>query len=155
MATSHQRTQHRADPSGASVISVNTSSPAVGVVVPNPVTHDDSARRRAEDLDAEAAYYRHRAIQEEQALGPGHYVNLLRDMATDQAAMAQRIRTGKRSDTRSASGDPATRRLRQPASPLPLIAPHRDLAEQTELGPRRTVRTHINLTPHRQTGTTS
>ena len=119
MATSHQRTQHRADPSGASVISVNTSSPAVGVVVPNPVTHDDSARRRAEDLDAEAAYYRHRAIQEEQALGPGHYVNLLRDMATDQAAMAQRIRTGKRSDTRSASGDPARRRLRQLASPFP------------------------------------
>jgi hypothetical protein len=96
MAISHQRTQHRADPSGASVISVNTSFPAVGVVVPNTLTHDDSACRRAEDLDAEAAYYRHRAIQEEQALGPGYYVDLLRDMAADRAAMAQRIRTVKR-----------------------------------------------------------
>jgi hypothetical protein len=110
MATSHQRTQHRADPSGASVISVTTSFPAVGVVVPNPLTHDDSARRRAESLDAEAAYYRRRAIQEEQALGPGHYVELLRDMAADRAAMAQRIRTGKSSDTISTSGDPARRR---------------------------------------------
>lgn len=119
MATSHQRTQRRADPSGASVINVNSSCSAVGVVVPHTLTHDDSARRRAEDLDAEAAYYRHRAIQEEQALGPGHYVNLLRDMATDQAAMAQRIRTGKRSDTTSAPGEAARRRLRQPASPFP------------------------------------
>jgi hypothetical protein len=91
MATNHQRTQHRADPSGASVISVNTSFPAVGVVVPNTLTHDDATCRRAESLDTEAAYYHHRAIQEEQALGPGHYVNLLRDMATDQAAMAQQI----------------------------------------------------------------
>jgi hypothetical protein len=122
MATSHQRTQHRADPSGASVISVNTSSPAVGVVVPNPVTHDDPARRRAEDLDAEAAYYRRRAIQEEQALGPGHYVDLLRDMAADRAAMAQRIRTGKSSDTMSASGDPARRCLRRSGETTPWAA---------------------------------
>jgi hypothetical protein len=54
----------------------------------------DSATART-SLDAEAAYYRRRAIQEQQALGPGCYVDLLRDMATDLAAMAQRIRTGK------------------------------------------------------------
>jgi hypothetical protein len=34
----------------------------------------------------------HRVIQEEQALGSGYYVDLLREMATDRAAMAQRIR---------------------------------------------------------------
>lgn len=162
MAISHQRTQRRADPSGASVINVNSSCSAVGVVVPHTLTHDDSARRRAEDLDAEAAYYRHRAIQEEQALGPGHYVNLLRDMATDQAAMAQRIRTGKRSDTTSAPGEAARRRLRQPASPFPPITPHRDLAEQTELGPRPNDQragkggAHPHQRhPHRETGKTT
>jgi hypothetical protein len=162
MATSHQRTQRRADPSGASFISVNTSFPAVGVVVPNTLTHDDSARRRAADLDAEAAYYRHRAIQEEQALGPGYYVDLLRDMATDRAAMAQRIRTVKRSDTTSAPGEAARRRRRQPTSPLHLIAPHRDLAEQTELGPRPNDQrageggAHPHQRhPHRETGKTT
>ena len=50
---------------------------------------------RADELDAEAAYYRRRAIQEQQAPGPGYYVDLLRTMATDRAAMAQRVRTGK------------------------------------------------------------
>jgi hypothetical protein len=62
------------------------------VGVRDTVINDDFARRRANNLDAEAAYYRHRAIQEEQALGPGYYVDLLREMATDRAAMAQRIR---------------------------------------------------------------
>lgn len=56
---------------------------------------NDFVRRRADDLEAEAAYYRNRAIQEEQALGPGYYVDLLRGMATDQAAVAHRMRTGK------------------------------------------------------------
>jgi hypothetical protein len=77
MASSHDRAQRRADSSVASPISVRAS-----------------ARRRADDLDAEAAYYRYRAIQEELALGPGYYVDLLRGIATNQAAMAQRIRTG-------------------------------------------------------------
>jgi hypothetical protein len=58
-------------------------------------TIDAPARHRADELDAEAAYYHRRAIQEQQALGPGHYVDLLRSMATDRSAMAQRIRTGK------------------------------------------------------------
>jgi hypothetical protein len=65
------------------------------VVVLDTVTNDDFARRRPDDLDAEAAYYRHRAVQEEQALGPGYYVDLLRGMATERAAVAQRMRTGK------------------------------------------------------------
>lgn len=61
-------------------------------MVRDTVIDDDFARRRADNLDVEAAYYRHRAIQEEQALGSGYYVDLLREMATDRAAMAQRIR---------------------------------------------------------------
>ncbi|MGH3600476.1 MAG: hypothetical protein ACRDQH_09390 [Pseudonocardiaceae bacterium] len=50
--------------------------------------------RRAHELDAEAAYYRHRAMQQEQARGPGYYVGLLRALATDRAAMAQRLGQG-------------------------------------------------------------
>jgi hypothetical protein len=95
MATTHERAQRRADPSGVSLLSVSASSSDEGVVVRNTVTNNDFARRRADDLDAEAAYYRHRAIQEEQALGPGYYVDLLRGMANDRAMMAQRIRTGR------------------------------------------------------------
>lgn len=85
--------QRRADPSDVSLVSISASPDTDGVVVLDTVINDDFARRRADDLDAEAAYYRHRAIQEEQALGPGYYVNLLRGMATDRAAIAQRIRT--------------------------------------------------------------
>ena len=66
---------------------------ADGVVAFDTVINDDFDRRRAAALDAAAAYYSHRAIQEEQALGPGYYVDLLQRMATDRAAMAQRIRT--------------------------------------------------------------
>ncbi|MGH3923199.1 MAG: hypothetical protein ACRDTT_10080 [Pseudonocardiaceae bacterium] len=70
-------------------------------MVLDTVTNDDAVRRRAEGLDAEAAYYRRRAIQEEQALGPGYYVDLLRGMANDRAALAQRIRTRKRAPQKS------------------------------------------------------
>jgi len=59
------------------------------------VTSDDSIRRRADELDAEAAYYRRRAIQEHQALGPGYYVDLLQTMAVDLARLAQRTRTNQ------------------------------------------------------------
>ena len=76
MTASQERAQRGSNPSGVSLVSVS----------------GDSVRCRADGLDAEAAYYRHRAIQEEQALGPGCYVDLLRDMATDRTAMAQRIR---------------------------------------------------------------
>ncbi|MGH3784301.1 MAG: hypothetical protein ACRDRO_27695 [Pseudonocardiaceae bacterium] len=89
MAPSHERAQR---------VSISASSGADGadsVVVLATVTNDDLARRRADDLDAEAVYYRHRAIQEEQALGPGYYVDLLRGVATERAALAQRIRTQK------------------------------------------------------------
>ncbi len=55
--------------------------------------NDDFVRCRADELDAEAAYYRKRAIQEEQILGPGYYVDLLQGMASDRAAMAQRLRS--------------------------------------------------------------
>jgi hypothetical protein len=70
-------------------------SGAEDVGVPATLTNDDVARRCADDLDAEAAYCRHRAVQEEQALGAGYYVDLLRGVATDRAVLAQRIRTGK------------------------------------------------------------
>jgi hypothetical protein len=101
MAASPERAERGVDPSGVSLVSINASFGAEGVVVPDTVTNDDVARRRADDLDAEAAYYRRRAIQEEQALGPGYYVDLLRGMATGRAALAQRIRTGKGSSQRS------------------------------------------------------
>jgi hypothetical protein len=89
--TRQKRPQPKDDPSGASVISCD----AAQQVVVTTITIDAPARHRADKLDAEAAYYRRRAIQEQQALGPGYYVDLLRAMATDRAAMAQRIRTGK------------------------------------------------------------
>lgn len=91
MATSSERTQRGADPSGVSLLS--GPSPEVDGGVLNTVTDDTFARSRAEALDAEAAHYARRAIQEQQALGPGYYVDLLRGMATDRAAMAQRLRT--------------------------------------------------------------
>lgn len=95
MTATQERAQRRADPSRVSATSISASSGAGGVVILDTVTNDDVARRRADDLDAEAAYYRRRAIQEEQALGPGYYVDLLRGMAANRAAVARRIRTGK------------------------------------------------------------
>jgi hypothetical protein len=93
------------DPSGVNLVSVGVSPGADGVAGRETVFQEDFIHRRADDLDAEAAYYRDRAIQEERALGPGYYVDLLRDMAADRAAMAQRIRTGT-----EAAEDPAGRR---------------------------------------------
>ena len=106
MATRHERAQREADPSGVSLVSFSVWPGADGVVV-DTVLHDDFADRfqahelkvlaqfrRADELDVDAAYYRHRATQQEQARGPGYYVGLLRALATDRAAMAQRLRTG-------------------------------------------------------------
>ena len=107
MASSHQRTQRRAEPRDVSLASIKASTDAEGVVVLDAVTNDDLIRRRADNLDAEAAYYRRRAIQEERALGPGHYVNLLRKMASHQAAMAQQLRTSKGAPRRSGSTTPS------------------------------------------------
>ncbi len=104
MAASQQHAQRGVDPSGVSLDNVGVSPGVDGVAVRDSVIQDDFARRRADNLDAEAAHYRHRAIQEERALGPGYYVDLLRGMAVDRAAMAQRIRTGN-----GAAGDPARR----------------------------------------------
>jgi hypothetical protein len=88
------------------------NSSAVQQIVSTTVTVDNSAGLRADALDTEAAYYRRRAIEEQQALGPGHYVDLLRAMATDLATMAHRIRTGKAA-TRPAPANPARQRLQQ------------------------------------------
>ncbi len=104
MTASQQHAQRGVNPSGVSLDNVGISPGVDGETVLDSVIQDDFARRRADNLDTEAAHYRHRAIQEEQALGPGYYVDLLRDMAADRAAMAQRIRTGNGS-----AGDPARR----------------------------------------------
>jgi hypothetical protein len=110
MATSHEHAQREADPSGISLASSSVSSGADGVAAPDTVINDDPAHRfqayeldyvkvlaqfrRADELDAEAAYYRHRAMQQEQTRGPSYFVGLLRALATDRAATAQRLRTG-------------------------------------------------------------
>ena len=94
-ASDQTPTQRKGDPGGGSLMSLDARCGAENGVVCSPVTVDDSFRLRADELDAEAAYYRRRAIQEQQALGPGYYVDLLRAMATDRATRAQRIRTGK------------------------------------------------------------
>jgi hypothetical protein len=93
MAASFERAQREAEPSGVSLVNLNASLDIDGGVVPDTVINDDFAHSRADELDAEAAYYDRRAMQEELALGPGYYVDLLRDMATDRAAMARRLRT--------------------------------------------------------------
>src|SRR5918998_5580958 len=93
MAANHDRAQQGVDARDVPPVGISPCSEADALVVLNTVTDDGFTHRRADDLDTEAAYYRHRAIQEEQALGPGYYVDLLRGMATDQAALAQRIRT--------------------------------------------------------------
>lgn len=108
MAANFGHAQRGSDPSGVSHVSFSASSGADGVVLDTAINDDFAHRfqayeldylrvlaqfRRAEELDAEAAYYRHRAVQEEQARDPGHYVSMLRALATDRAAMAQRLRT--------------------------------------------------------------
>jgi hypothetical protein len=116
------------DPSGVSLVSVGASPGADGVVARETITPEDFIRRRADDLDAEAGHYRHRAVQEERALGPGYYVDLLRDLAADRAARAQRIRIRS-----GAAGDPASRRV--PQSPSPVRSPR-----STDPRPHRHVR---------------
>jgi hypothetical protein len=106
------------NPSGVSLGNVGVSPGVDGVAVLDTVIQDDFAHRRADNLDAEASCYRHRAIQEERALGPGYYVDLLRGMAVDRAAMAQRIRTGT-----GAARDPASRRVPHSPSPVPVRNP--------------------------------
>lgn len=92
MATSPEYTQRGVDRSGVSLISIGALPEADGVVVLDTVIKDAFSGSRADQLEAEAAYYHHRAIQEKQALGPGYYVDLLWGMASDRAAMAQRLR---------------------------------------------------------------
>ena len=105
MVGNHKHAQRRADPRDVSL--ANASRVAEGVALLDAAANGDLIRRRADKLDAEAAYYRHRAIQEEQALGPGHYVDLLRKMASHQAAVAQQLRTSKGAHQRSGSTRPS------------------------------------------------
>src|ERR1700730_10704424 len=105
MATRHEHAQREADPSGVSLVSFSVWPGADGVVI-DTVLHDDFAHRfqaheldwlkvlgqfrRADELDAHASSSRHRAMRQQQARGPGYYVGLLRALASDRAAMAQR-----------------------------------------------------------------
>ncbi|MGH3780338.1 MAG: hypothetical protein ACRDRO_06830 [Pseudonocardiaceae bacterium] len=106
MAASHERTQREPDRSS---VSLNSFSAWPGMVLDRVVIDDFAYRfnaheldwmkvlaefRRADELDAEAAYYTHRALQEEQARRPGYFVGLLRALATDRAAVARQLRTG-------------------------------------------------------------
>jgi hypothetical protein len=119
MTASQRRAQRGVNPCGASLDNVGASHGVADVVVLDAVIEDDFARRRADNSDGEAGHYRHWAIQEERALGPGYYyVDLLRDMAADRAAMAQRIRTGNGN-----ARDPAIRRVAQPPSQSPVRNP--------------------------------
>jgi hypothetical protein len=115
MTARQQRAQRGVNPSGISLDNVGVSPGVDSVMVLDTVIQDDFARRRADELDAEVAYYRHRSIQEERVLGPGYYVDLLWGMAADRAAMAQRIRTGN-----GAARDPARRRVPQMPSQVPV-----------------------------------
>ncbi len=92
MTASQKPAQQETDPNGISPIDISALPRIDDAAVRNTGIDDDFARSRADSLHAEAEYYRHRAIQEERALGPGYYVDLLREMAHDRAAMAQRIR---------------------------------------------------------------
>lgn len=110
MTTRHERARREADPGDGSLVSFSAWPGADAVVILDTYVHDDFAHRfqareleyvkvaaefrRADELDAEAAYYAHRAMQQEQARGPSYYVGLLRALATDRAARAQRLRTG-------------------------------------------------------------
>ena len=93
MTASPEHPQRETDPSGAATVSISASSSADGVAVLDAVVNNDFVRSRADELDAEAAYYGRRAMQEQQALGPGYYVDLLRGMAAGRATMARRLRT--------------------------------------------------------------
>lgn len=92
MATSREQAQRGVTTRGTPPTGISASPGVDDVAVLDFDFDDDGTRYRAEDLDAQAAYYRHRAIQEERALGPGYYVDLLRGMAADRSAMAQQIR---------------------------------------------------------------
>lgn len=108
MASGPERAQRGADLSGVSLVSFNTWPGVDAVGVLNTVINDDFAHRfqaneldcikvlaqfrRADELDAEATYYGHRAMQEEQARGPGYFTGLLRALAIDRATMAQQLR---------------------------------------------------------------
>ena len=110
MTTHHEHSRGEADPSDGSLVSFSAWPGADGVRILDTSVHGDFAHRfqareleyikasaqfrGADELDAEAAYYAHRAIEQELARGPSYYVSLLRALATDRAAMAQRLRTG-------------------------------------------------------------
>lgn len=89
MTASQNRAQPGVDPSGVSPVSIRAWPGVDGVVGRDRGIDDGHPRRRADGLDAEAKYYRHRAVQEDRALGPGYYVDLLWGVASDRAAMAQ------------------------------------------------------------------
>jgi hypothetical protein len=67
-AIGQKPTQRKGHPGGGSMMSLDASCGTADNVGYTPVTVDDSLRLRADELDAEAAYYRRRVIQEQQTL---------------------------------------------------------------------------------------
>ena len=68
MTASQQRAPRGVNLSVVSLDNVGVSPGVDNVVVLDTVIQDDFGSRRTDNLDAEAAHYRHRAIQEERAL---------------------------------------------------------------------------------------
>jgi hypothetical protein len=62
MTASQQRAPRGVNLSVVSLDNVGVSPGIDDVVVGDTISQDDSAHRRADNLDAEAAHYRHRAI---------------------------------------------------------------------------------------------
>ncbi len=93
MTASQKRAQRGVNRGGVSLVGISVSPGVDGVVVGDTVVNDDFARRRADSLDAEAEYYRQRAVQEERALGSGYLRRPAPGHGYRRAAMAQRIRT--------------------------------------------------------------
>lgn len=65
---------------------------------------DPAVGAAAEQLEADARWYAWRAAQEEMAMGPGVYVDLLAGMAADRATRARALRA----DEGTACGGEAT-----------------------------------------------
>jgi hypothetical protein len=119
MTASQQRVQRGVNPSGVSLVNISASPGVEGVAARDTVITDDFARRRADNLDAEAAYYR--PPGHPTGAGPGPW--LLRRPGPGNGYRPGRDGPAdtdpERSNVMSVPGDPARRRRRQPPSQFP------------------------------------
>jgi hypothetical protein len=119
MTVSQKRVPRGVSPSGVSLVSISASPGVEGVVARDTVIIDDFVRRRADILDAEAAYYR--PPGHPTAAGPGPW--LLRRPAPGNGYRPGRDGPAdtypERSNVKSVPRDPARRCRRQPLSQFP------------------------------------